>query len=342
MKTQHGTLTKKSGNWLGHYSKWILDEHTGEKSRIQKAFVIAPVDGTTKFQARQKLKERIEQELGLRSDSRVTLKWFIEHRWQPLHEGQWRPSTKATNLWVLGHIIAKLGNVPLEKADSVDLQRWLNGLAKTHSGSLVKHCRTFLKSIFSEAVEQDYVRKSPARLLRIPDLKPIEKPFLSLEQIKKLLDKAEGMDRTLLRLLLVTGLRPSELFALTWKSFDPDKKLLHITESIYRGKIRPYTKTTDKNSRSSLQIVFLPDMLVTELKALHAEEERLTSIVAEKLGQSKASCEEEYIFAGEYGSAQWKENYHQNRSRSNLGAGPSTFSFMRSHMYGSSFRSTRS
>ena len=293
MKTQHGTLTKKSGNWLGHYSRWLLDAHSGEKVRQQKAFVIGPVDGTTKAAARRVLRERIEQELGLRSDSRVTLQWFIEHRWQPLQEGQWRESTRATNLWVLSHITAKLGSVPLEEADSVELQRWLNKLAKTHSGSLVKHCRIFLRSIFAEAVEQDYVRKSPARLLRIPELKPVEKPYLTQEQIKKLLKAAKGMDKVILRLVLVTGLRPSELFALEWKSFDPKKKLLHITQSIYRGKLRKYTKTTDIDSRQSLQIVFLPDVIVAELEAWREE------------------SGDGFMFSYSFGSPLWKENYQQ-------------------------------
>jgi hypothetical protein len=33
MKRQDGYLTRKSGSWLGHYSKWITDSSTGQRMR---------------------------------------------------------------------------------------------------------------------------------------------------------------------------------------------------------------------------------------------------------------------------------------------------------------------
>lgn len=50
-----------------------------------------------KPQAREKLRERIAEETGITADSRVTVGWFIEQSWKPLHEGGWRESTKKTN-----------------------------------------------------------------------------------------------------------------------------------------------------------------------------------------------------------------------------------------------------
>jgi hypothetical protein len=41
---------------------------------------------------------------------------------------------------------------------------------------------------------------------------------------------------------MTDALRPSELFAFRWKSFD-DLNTLSITETIYRRKIRPFGKT---------------------------------------------------------------------------------------------------
>jgi integrase len=298
MRAQHGTLTKKSGKWLGHYSRWITDAD-GNKTRMQKAFAIGSVADLTKSAARRLLLVRIEQELGLKADSRVTVQWFVEHRWQPLHEGSWRESTRATNLWVLSHIVKRFGTTAIENVDSVALQVWLNHLAKSHSGSLVRHVRIFLKSIFVEAVEQDFVRKSPARLLRIPQLKPVVKPFLTREQIQALLSHAKGMDRVLLRLLLVTALRPSELFALYWAAFKPKKKLLKIAQSVYRGKLRDYTKTTDASSRQELLVVFLPDVIVQDLLQWAKD--------------TPYKGDDRPIFPDKWGDLWWKENYQQRR-----------------------------
>jgi hypothetical protein len=54
---------------------------------------------------------------------------------------------------ILGTIKNRFGTNSLEEMDAVKMQRWLNDLAKTRSGSVVKHCRTFLRSILEEAAK---------------------------------------------------------------------------------------------------------------------------------------------------------------------------------------------
>lgn len=66
-------------------------------------------------------------------------------------------------------------------------------------------------------------------------------------------------DRLLLMLDMTAALRPSELFALRWKSFD-NRNTLSITETVYRGVIRPFGKT-----KKSLGKMHLPDGLAYEL-----------------------------------------------------------------------------
>jgi integrase len=276
MKAQQGYLTRSSGKWLGHYSLWQKNSITGERKRQQKAFVLGFCSEMTKTQARIALRSRIETELALaapgtekselKQSPSPTLAWFIENRWTPLREGTWRGNTPVANRYFFSHIIKRFGSEPLDRIDAVTLQVWLNALAKTYSGSVVRHVRLYLKSFFVEAVEQDYIRKSPARHLRLPVVKSPAKPVLSQDEIKRLLDVAHGKYRLLLRVELATALRPSELFALRWKSFDPQKNLLRITESVYRRKIRPFTKTTDSESDSRLLRVYLPFVLVEELK----------------------------------------------------------------------------
>ena len=65
-------------------------------------------------------------------------------------------------------------------------------------------------------------------------------------------------DRVLLTLEMTEALSPSELFALRWRSFEGSK--LTITETVYKGKIRPWGKT-----RRSLGDVHLPAGLANEL-----------------------------------------------------------------------------
>ena len=298
VKRQDGYLTKESGSWLGHYSRWVTDYSTGQKKRQQRAFKIGPASTLTKTQARDKLRERIVSELGITSDSRVTLAWFIENRWKPLRDGTWRDSTKAVNRELLKFIVDRFGSTPIEDMDGVAMQAWLAELAKRKSGSLVKHCRIFLRSIMAEAVEQDYCRKNAARLLRVPRLKAVKRSYLSLEQIKALLNAAmwQPQERTLLTIMLVAPFRPSELFALKWKCFDSMRNTLTIAETIYRGKIRPYTKTTEEGDLDHVTVL-LSDAAMFVLLKWHSESER--------------NKPDDLIFPNSQGGYITKENYQK-------------------------------
>ena len=143
----------------------------------------------------------------------MTVKSFIQTVWLPLHEGQWRTSSKETILQRLENIYKHFGGAALTAIDAVALQSWLNDLAKTRSASTVKMAHAYLRSIFKEAVEQDYLRKNPARLLRVPrNLKATPHPYLTIEGIGELnAAKPFGvpsMEFALLSLLFVTGLGP--------------------------------------------------------------------------------------------------------------------------------------
>ena len=44
----------------------------------------------------------------------------------------------------------------------------MNHLAKTYSQNRVKQARSYLRSIFDEAIEQEFLVKDPIRKLKIP------------------------------------------------------------------------------------------------------------------------------------------------------------------------------
>ncbi len=300
MKRQDGYLTKQSGSWLGHYSRWVTDYSTGQRKRQQRAFKIGPAT-LSKTKARDKLRERIVSELGITADSRVTLGWFIENRWKPLHEGNWRDSTKAVNKELLKFVIDRFGTTPIEDVDNVAMQTWLADLAKKKSGSLVKHCFIFLRSILAEATEQEYCRKNPARLLRVPKLKAVKKSYLSLDQVKALLKAAKWQprDRTLLTLILVTAIRPSELFALKWKCIDFKECTMTLHETVYRGVLRPYTITSEEGELPQLVI---PEQAVMALAEWYQH-------CAEHSAGPKYIGDADFIFPNADGGFLLKENY---------------------------------
>ncbi len=132
----------------------------------------------------------------------------------------------------------------------------MNDLAKRYSQDRVKQARSYLKSIFDEAIEQEFLVKDPTRKLKIPkNLRPKDKQVLTWDQLRAILAMAARRDRLLLMLEMTDALRPSELFALRWASFD-NENTLSLTETVYRRQLRPFGKTT-----KSLGKVHLPDGL---------------------------------------------------------------------------------
>jgi integrase len=142
----------------------------------------------------------------------------------------------------------------------------VNNLAERMSQDRVKQARSYLKSIFDEAVEEEFLTKDPSRKLKIPkNLRPKDKQILTWEQLWLVLEQTQRRDRVLLMLDMTEALRPSELFALRWRSFD-DVNTLSITETVYKGAIRPFGKTD-----GSLTDVHLPPGLAGELRVWKQE-----------------------------------------------------------------------
>ena len=61
------------------------------------------------------------------------------------------------------------------------MQTHLNDLARRYSQDRVKQARSYLKSIFDEAIEQEFLVKDPTRKLKTPkNLRPKDKRVLEL------------------------------------------------------------------------------------------------------------------------------------------------------------------
>src|SRR5438132_9379635 len=245
---QRGSIRVESGSWVGYWNVYQYNSETDKNDRKQRSAKLGP-KSLSKFQAYKILAGHIESTTqgnhSHRPDGSVTLEKFTRSRWLPLKEAKWRDASRAAANHVLSHIFAKFGGTPLERLDKIVLQSWLNGLAQTHSDSLVKHARFYLKSILEEAVDQDYLVKNPAKKLETPKTKKVDKSILTPEEFRAVLAELQAPFNLLVRVGVACALRPSELMALRWKDFDSKTGTFTISETIYRGKVRPYTKTTE-------------------------------------------------------------------------------------------------
>ena len=160
-------------------------------------------------------------------------------------------------------LVDTFGDARLENIDKFSLQTHLNQLAQTRSRDRVLQVRAYLQAIFSEAVDQDFIGKDPARTIKVPaHLKETDKTVLSWDQLRAVLSRLGRSDRILLELEMTNALRPSELFGLKWKCFDPSTSSIKIEETTYKGKIRSWGKT-----KGSLATIPIASDLAEELLA---------------------------------------------------------------------------
>jgi integrase len=275
---QRGSLRIESGSWYGYYNTYVSNE-TGDSVRKQKSIKIGPAEGPnklSKWDAYAELAKEIEKQTAgssaARPDGTVTLQKFTETRWLPLRVAKLRPSSKASTMHTLSHIFKKFGSTPLEQLDKVEMQTWLNQLAQKYNKSLVLHAKFYLKSILAEALDQEYILKNPANKLESPRTKQVANDVLTPEIFRAVVAILESPYDLMVRVTVACAFRPSELLALRWRDLDVEAKVFRIKQTVYRGEIRPYTKTTEADEQdATLLTVPVPDSLLEALREYRGE-----------------------------------------------------------------------
>jgi integrase len=270
----------------------------------------------TKTEARRALEREITKQMGepgsttrVLNDGSVTFEWFVTNRFIPLKEAVWKPETAETKkLLIQLDLVDPLGEIPLANFDKFSLQLHLNKLAATCSKDRVLQMRAYLRDIFAEAVDQDFLVKDPARKVKVPaQLRPTDTTTLTWDQLRMALSKLKLRDRLILELDMTNALRPSELFAFRWKRFDYPATTLTIAETVYKGKIRDWGKT-----RKSLTVIHLPQELADDLQAWRLEcEQEARDDLAKGERKSSNLSPEDFIFANRDGGFMDTGNYRK-------------------------------
>ena len=267
---QKGWVVSRGKKWYGYFRKTVFDP-TANQQRSDVVSVVLGLKSQMKAsEAREALERELTKQTGqtgpnagrVMNDSSVTFGWFVRNRFFPLKEAHWKEETaKVKKLLIQRDLIDPFDKTPLGNFDKFTLQVHLNNLAKTNSKDRVLQIRAYLRDIFAEAVDQDFLVKDPARKVTVPtQLRDTDRTTLTWPQLRGALSKLELRDRILLELDMTNALRPGELFALRWQCFNHTECTMRLVETVYKGKIRPWGKT-----RKSLGVVHVPKELAGDL-----------------------------------------------------------------------------
>jgi integrase len=342
---QKGWVRLRGKKWYGYFRRTEIDPVDNEPKPAVAQLILGLKGEMSKSQARQKLESEIAK-LGtapLNNDKSminggVTFGWFIRHRYLPLKEADWRESTATVKKYIIqADLMNDFEDVRLENFDKFTLQTHLNKLAKTRSKDRVLQVRAYMKAIFAEAVDQDFLPKDPARKVKTPaNLRETDKTVLTWEQLAAALAELDLRDRILMKLDMTNALRPGELFAFRWKCHRIATVSLTIVETIYKGKIRSFGKTKGSLTEIPIPQDVSDELLVWRQVCQEGYDKRKPLRGKNKVQRGlPPSDPEAFVFPGRFGSFMDPNNYRKrvlHKLAADLGLPKLTFQVIRRTM----------
>jgi integrase len=275
---------KKEKVWIGRWREDIVSPD-GRPDRIQHSVMLGPVSViTSKYEAQTMLEDRLRQLNVCQAVPRAPLHFeAFFHEWQRTTTPLLRPATRRFySEKANSHLLPYFGARRLTDIRTLDIQVFLNQKALKYSRSGLQHMKATLSRMFSDAVAWNYVRDNPVRNVRLPNarLAPPQ-PYLTPEQVRRLVFALREPYRTIVLTAVLTGLRPSELFGLYWTDLDFEKQTMQISRSYYMGEFG--LPKTNKSRRTLL----MPTVLRKALENHRESSKRKTSELVFSTRQGK-------------------------------------------------------
>ena len=195
----------------------------------------------------------------------MTVKGYVEDHYIPEFVSKRKPSTRRAYLQILkAHVLPALGAMEFDQVTRRDVQLLVNRLdGQAKSRHTCDNVRTVIRSLFRQAIRDEYITANPATLIQMPQADPrIPRAVPSAEKMQAVLDSLEEPYRTLAWFVLVTGCRIGEALGLKWGAINFDDKLVWFLTASYAGE-----EHLTKGHRSKKPL-YLTEAEISRLKQL--------------------------------------------------------------------------
>jgi len=279
MKTRRavgeGSIRKRAdGRWEGRY----VAGHDANGKAIRKNVL-----GKTQAEVREKLKAALAeaQVIDVARADEYTVKRWVETWYEIYSRPHIRDSTRRFYERYIDRIIPALGDIPLQKLTSRDIQKLYND-TKEHgrirkeqkekdpslSDTYVRGMHTMLHGCLQRAVKERLIPFNPSEDCIVPKARKREMKILPQESIGAYFKEAERRGVLAMFFLeLSTGLRKGELAALLWEDLDVEARTLRVDKqatAVPGGGVkvtRPKTETSIRTLPVSKEAI---ELLVAE------------------------------------------------------------------------------
>lgn len=219
--------------------------------------------------------------------AKITFKEFVSNHWMKDHViPDHTPSSIKFFEYTSDRAVLYFDKKKLKDIDTEAVKRYLNYLRDTltdtgehFSPTSIKHFFGTLRNILRYAKRMKYIDSDPTE-----DLAPSEKPHREKKQIDFLTpqDAARFLDclekeplfwRTMLNIMLISGLRRGECAGLQWQDLDSEKMELHVERNVTLDKNSETGFNVGKPKSSESRIVPISSRICTLLQSLKKQRE---------------------------------------------------------------------
>lgn len=164
------------------------------------------------------------------------------------------------------HIAPVIGSLKLAELTAPRIYQFVDDMLRTTSRATSRKVLTSLGSILEEAVRRGLHSHNPARGIRIPKASAEEREgdtveMPTKEELRALLQHAEGRWRPIVVSAMLTGMRGSELRGLKWPDVDLKDGVIHV-----RRRVDAWNNFGPPKSKAGKRDIPLAPMVVSELK----------------------------------------------------------------------------
>lgn len=238
------------------------DPLTGKRNRMSVEVHGTPADAE---RALAKMLLDIGQ---LPSGRAMTVREYLDNLYKPSLDGRVRKETRIGYVEKLdNHVIPKLGEMMLAKLEPYVLDRWRDDLVGKMSGTAASNVYRTFSAALNKAVKWRLIDANPLKAVDPPRKKPREIDTLTADEVISYLKAFRGHAiEPVVIVALATGLRPCEVYALTWADIDLGEQTVVVHRGLHQRKSEVWFEPP-KSDRSH-RTVSLPAWSVEALRPL--------------------------------------------------------------------------
>jgi len=136
------------------------------------------------------------------------------------------------------HVLPYFKKFEINQIKSHDIEIWQNHLLGKMSSRTANRCRMILNLILKKAYANDLTSKNYGDLAEKVNVEYQKQDPYSVNDMKKMMQHAEGMMKVYLYVAFLTGMRVGELLALKFSDIDCENSIINLQRSLTKGVIK--------------------------------------------------------------------------------------------------------